>query len=249
MMKKIFVILTILTVILITALPASASVYAEDSILQDKIDLFSEKQEAEIMSRISHFIEEKDCHMLILTDTIVYRNDYVIRDLLDSLRSEDLIILTVSLSDGVYYYDLFTYGKAYQRLSDYDINAILDADAVYGNIKSGNVYDGVLAFIDMTDARMSAFSFKAELMPGILVISLIAALICCGVVVARYKLKIKPTNYPLDKFATLKLTEEKDIFTGSFVTKRRVSSSSSGGGGGRSGGGGGGRSGGHRGGR
>ncbi len=248
-MKKIFVILTVLTVILITALPASASVYAEDSILQDKIDLFSEKQETEIMSRISHFIEKRNCHMLILTDTIVYRNDYVIRDVLDTLRSEDLVILTVSLSDGVYYYDLYTYGTAYQALTDSDVNAILDAKKVYNNIKGGNVYEGVLAFIDMTEARMGVFSFKGELMPGVIILSLIVALICCGVVVARYKLKIKPTNYPLDRFASLKLTEEKDIFTGSFVTKRRVSSSSSGGGGSRSGGGGGGRSGGHRGGR
>lgn len=247
MMKRLLVILTILTVFLVAMLPASATVYAEDSILQDKIDLFSEKQEAEIMSSISHFIDERNCHMLILTDTIVYQNDYAIRDVLQSLRSTDLIVLTISLSDGVYYYNLFTYGNAYQKLSDSDVNAILDADGVYDNIKNGNAYEGVLAFIDMTDARMGVFSFKPELVSGILVISLITALICCIIVVARYKMKIKPTNYPLDRFAKLSLTEEKDIFTGSFVTKRRVSSSSSSGG--RSGGGGGGRSGGHRGGR
>ena len=248
-MKKVLILLTVLTVFLAAMLPVSATVYAEDSLLLDKIDLFSETEEAEILRRISHFIEKRNCHMLIFTDTIVYRNDYVIRDVLDTLRSEDLVILTVSLSDGVYYYDLYTYGTADQALTDSDVNAILDAKKVYNNIKGGNVYEGVLAFIDMTEARMGVFSFKGELMPGVIILSLIVALICCGVVVARYKLKIKPTNYPLDRFASLKLTDEKDIFTGSFVTKRRVSSSSSVGSGGRSGGGGGGRSGGHRGGR
>lgn len=246
MMKKLTAILVLLTLCLALILPASASIYAEDTLLLDRIDLFSEKEEAELASRIAHFIDTRNCHMMILTDTIVYNSDYMIQDVLNTLRSEDLIILTVSLSNGTYYYNLFTYGLAYERLSIGDVNAILDADKVYGNIKGGNVYDGVLAFIDMTDTRMDVFSFKAEMLPGILILSLVVALICCGVVVARYKMKTKPTNYPLDRFARLELTEQNDVFTGSFVTKRRVSSSSSGGG--RSGGGGG-RSGGHRGGR
>lgn len=247
MMKKLTAILLLLILCLALMLPASASTYAEDTLLLDRIDLFSEQEEADIVSRIVHFIEKRNCHMMILTDTIVYNNDYMITDVLDTLRSEDLVILTISLSHGTYYYNLFTYGNAYQQLSDSDVDAILDADKVYNNIKGGNVYDGVLAFIDMTEARMGAFSFKAEMLPGTLILALIVALICCGTVVARYKMKAKPTNYPLDRFTRLELTEQNDIFTGSFVTKRRISSSSSSGG--RSGGGGGGRSGGHRGGR
>ena len=248
-MKKLLSLLMLLVLLTAMALPTSATVYAEDSLLMDRADLLDREEETALLSRISSFIEKRDCHMLIVTDTTVYNNDYVIRDITDGLRSTDLIILTVSRSDGVYYYDLFTYGNAYDRISYGDVGAILDADAVYGNIKSGNVYEGVLAFIDMADARMAPFSFKAELFPGMLLASFIAALVCCLVVVGRYKMKIKPTNYPLDRFAKLSLTEEKDIFTGSFVTKRYISSSSSSGGRSGGGGGGGGRSGGHRGGR
>ena len=247
MMKKLLSFLMIFVLLSALMVPTSASVYAEDTLLVDRLDLFSDAEETALLSRIVSFIEKRDCHMLIVTDTVRYSNDYVIRDVIDGLRSTDLIVLTVSLEGGVYYYDLFTYGKAYEKISSSDVNAILDADTVYDNIKGGNVYEGVLAFIDMADARMGVFCFKAEQIPGILLVSLIAAIIACVVVVARYKMKIKPTNYPLDRFAKLSLTEEKDIFTGSFVTKHRVSSSSSGGGG-RSGDGGG-RSGGHRGGR
>ena len=245
MMKKLLFFLMIFVLLSALVIPASASVYAEDTLLMDRLDLFSDAEETALLSRIVSFIEKRDCHMLIVTDTIPYSNDYAILDVIDELRSTDLIILTISLQNGVYYYDLFTYGNAYEKISYSDVNAILDAGAVYDNIKGGNVYEGVLAFIDMADGRMGTFCLKTEQIPGILLISLIAAMIACAVVVARYKMKIKPTNYPLDRFAKLSLTAEKDIFIGSFVTKHRVSSSSSGGG--HSGGGG--RSGGHRGGR
>ena len=142
MMKKLTAILLLLILCLALMLPASASTYAEDTLLLDRIDLFSEQEEADIVSRIVHFIEKRNCHMMILTDTIVYNNDYMITDVLDTLRSEDLVILTISLSHGTYYYNLFTYGNAYQQLSDSDVDAILDADKVYNNIKGGNVYDG-----------------------------------------------------------------------------------------------------------
>ena len=237
--------------ILITAfiLPASATTYAEETLLIDHADLLTEAEEQRLVNDIMGFIEKTDCHLTILTDTVRY-DYYNTPAVLDVISAKDLVVLTVSYTGGQYYYYLYTYGKADSRLSNGDVNAILDADAVYDNLKGGNIYDGLVAFIDKTENRVGVFSLKFEYLPTIILVSLVAAAICCGIVAARYKMKLKPTNYPLDRFATLELTERQDIFTGSFVTKRHINTSS-GGSGGRAGGGrsGGGRSGGGRGGR
>lgn len=236
--------------VLLTAfiVPVGATTYAKETLLIDHADLLTDAEEQRLVNDIMGFIEKTDCHLTILTDTVRY-DDYNTPAVLDAIPAQDLVLLTVSYTGGQYYYYLYTYGKAYSRLSNGDVNAILDADAVYDNLKGGNIYDGLVAFIDKTEIRASIFSLKLEYLPTIILVSLTIAAICCGIVAARYKMKLKSTNYPLDRFAKLELTEKQDVFTGSFVTKRHINTSS--GGSGRSGGGrsGGGRSGGGRGGR
>ena len=63
-------------------------------------------------------------------------------------------------------------------------------------------------------------------------------------VVAAYKHKKASVDYPLDRYATLELTKEKDSFVRQYTTRTYSPRSSSSGGGSRHGGGGG-----HRGGR
>lgn len=236
--------------ILITAfiLPAGATTYGKETMLIDHADLLTDAEEQLVLKEIVDFIEATDCHLTILTDTVRY-DYYNTPAVIDTIQARDLVVLTVSYTGEQYYYYLYTYGDANSRLSNGDVNAILDASAVYDNLKGGNIRDGLLVFIEKTESRMGVFIAKWENLPAILIVSLIVAAICCGIVVARYKMKLKPTNYPLDRFAKLELTEQRDIFTGSFVTKRHINTSS--GGGGHSGGGrsGGGRSGGGRGGR
>ncbi len=241
--------LLILLLALLTALcslPAWATVYAEDSLIIDKADMLTDQEETWLTAKMTRFIEKTDCHITFITDTVRYSNDNEPAEL-DMLVSEDLVLLTVSYVDGQYYYHLFTYGKAYSRISDSEVDTILDADGVYYNLKNGNIYEGLSAFIDKAQPRTMFFAIKLENVAPLAIVSVIVAIVWCAIVIARYKMKLRPTNYPLDKFAKLRLTEERDIFTGKFVTKRRISSSS--GSVGRSGGGGGGRSGGGRGGR
>ena len=248
MKTKLAAILTLIVLMTAWILPASAATYARETLLIDNADLLTDDEEQRLLADIVDFIEATDCHLAILTDTVRY-DYYTTPAVLDLLSAKDLVLLTVSYTGGQYYYYLYTYGKANSRLSDHDVNVILDADAVYDNLKGGNIYEGLEAFISKTENRTRAFALKFAYLPAILLVSLVAAAICCGIVVARYKMKLKPTNYPLDRFAKLELTERQDIFTGSFVTKHHINTSS--GGGGRSGGGrsGGGRSGGGRGGR
>ncbi|MBR4873471.1 MAG: TPM domain-containing protein [Clostridia bacterium] len=249
MMKRSLLILMTALLILVLALPALAAHDDRDPVLMDRADLLTPEEETRITDKILHFVTEKNCHILIITDTIFYDSNYDLAAELNSLYSRDLIILTVTYAGGAYFYDLFTYEAADDDLTNAEVNAILDAEGVYGNLKSGRVCDGLLCFVDETAQYMfpvidrpEGFYLTREKVVISLGIAFAIALIACGIVVARYKMKLKPTNYPLEHYTDLRLTECKDHFVGSAVTKRRISSSSSSGASG-------GRSGGHRGGR
>lgn len=166
------------------------------------------------------------------------------------LSEEDDFVLLIVFHDTferAWYYDIYTFGSADRALSNREIGLILDAPEVYDNLKTGRIYEGLCGFMPLvadymlTDAKAPLGPHIAFSVIGAMVISGIAVL----VVVLKYRMKVKPTNYPLDQYATLKPGRAQDIFLGSSVTSHTVSSSS-GGSGGSSGRGSGG---GHRGGR
>ncbi len=155
-----------------------------------------------------------------------------------------LLIITYDTLERTYYYNMYYYGMPAKRISDGEVNSILDAEDVYDNLKGGNIADGSVAFIER--------SAKATKMPWVIIslIAVAAALIIGGITVSgitsKYKMKRNPTNYPLEKYAKLRLIDSDDHFLDKHVAV--VVTSSGGGGGGRGGGGyGGGR--GHAGGR
>ncbi|MBQ9802041.1 MAG: hypothetical protein IJW51_03095 [Clostridia bacterium] len=171
-------------------------------------------------------------------------------------RVPDAIVLVVRLvsAEGTFYYDMYTYGEAYDIFSNYDVDRTLDADEVYGNLKSGNIADGATAFFRLCateiDGHYEALAAKERRRP--LVVALIAVgtgVLAGGISVLAvflcYRKKQHGETYPLDRYARLNLTHREDRFVGSFVTRVRVRSEGgghhgSGGGGGFRGGGGGG---------
>ena len=56
-------------------------------------------------------------------------------------------------------------------------------------------------------------------------IGFIAALITCIVIVYRYKKKLKAPIYPVDKYAQLSLSDARDNYLTTTVTRVRVASS------------------------
>ena len=150
----------------------------------------------------------------------------------------DVIILAVYRTD-TWHYLLYTYGEANDAISNKEVNAILDASAVYQNLKGGRIAPGFVAFTkELVHSCEPAPKWHA------IVSCLVVGLVCGGaavtVVVLCYRMKIKKTNYPLEKYASLSLTDKDDFFTGTTVTRRKIPSSSSkgksGGSGGRRGG-------------
>ena len=65
------------------------------------------------------------------------------------------------------------------------------------------------------------FSFTNFLIYGITA-GVVAVGITVAVVVYNYKKKLQSEKYPLNKYANLDLTDRQDIFTGSFITRRRI---------------------------
>ena len=166
-------------------------------------------------------------------------------------RNQPLILLVVTMGGYENYYNIYTYGDAYTRINEKEIDYILDDGDVYYNIKDAR--DGDLAAGLCAYAELSAQAYAGRLgvswkliLIGALIIGAIAGAITVGSISAGYKKKNPSQSYPLDRFAKLELTHERDREVGKFVTTTIISTGGSGrgGGGGRTGGGGG-----HRGGR
>ena len=162
----------------------------------------------------------------------------------DRIKSEDSVLLLITREGGIYYYEMFAYGEAYDVLRR-KADAILDNDDVYDNIKSGNFVKGITAFVSLTtNAYLPDPNAEAKHTVRAILFSLLLAAACAcataGAVVYRYKKKLKAPIYPLDRYARMNLVDRGDTFLTAHVTRVRVSSpsNSSGGGGGRSGGGG-----------
>jgi uncharacterized membrane protein YgcG len=159
-----------------------------------------------------------------------------------STSKDDVVLLIIEQDGGSYYYEMFTYGRAHTSISDSAADRVLDNRDVYSNIKSGNLADGAVAFINKTteelqESAADASGFDLEEIAVRIAISLAAGIASVVVVIVIYKTKLKSPIYPLSQFADLKLAERSDIFIGKNVTRTKINTSSgSSGSGGSSGG-------------
>lgn len=176
-----------------------------------------------------------------------YGDDYCTR--VQNIKGTDAVLLVVTYEEfnRTYYYNMYTYGDANYDISQKEVDYILDSRNVYNNLKSGYIYEGAEAFFV---GSAQAYVGRVGVSWGIIIAvsAILAILIAAGVragVVASYKKKRATVDYPLETYAKLELTREKDAFVREYTTRTYVPRSSGGGsGGGRHGGGGG-----HRGGR
>ena len=247
--KKIVLLISLL---LLSVLTFSLFVQAESERVFDGALYLSAAEEQGIANAIADAERQTGCSFYFATYTETKVHFAGGRDELGELflkenglsDRDDIVILTVYRDDGTYYYDVFTYGNAYPRINDKEIDYILDHPTVYDNIKGGRLFDGVQSFFAMSakayDGRVGASYFIIGTV-ALLIGGLIGGIACFGVW-KSYKRKKRPIEYPLDRYAKMELREHSDVFTGSFVTRRVIQSSSGGGGGGGGGGG-------HRGGR
>ena len=142
-------------------------------------------------------------------------------------REDDFVLLVVHTNGYGWNYHMYIYGKYYQRISESEMNAVLDHPDVYDNLKNGYLYDGISAWLTQT-ALVAGVNVWRRL--GIsAAIGAGVALVACLIVVGSYAKKQKSTNYPLDRFAKMHLSHSSDRFITKTVTSRTVSNGSSGG--------------------
>ncbi len=235
----------ILVLIFLLALSASA---AEVPTVYDTGSFFSEDEIEAIDNACNQAKQETNVHFMVVTTADSLWGVEVL-DIFGLSDNDDLVLLVITKDAGVYY-DLYTYGKAVWEISSYEVGLILDDPAVYDNLKGGNLKEGSLAFLKIcADTILTANEpdvFTPNMILPMIGLGMLASFIVCLIVFFSYKRKKRSESYPLNAYTNLELTERQDIFTGSFVTKRRIDTSS---GSSRSGGGSRGGGGGHRGGR
>lgn len=260
MMKRLFsllLLLTLLSALPMTAFAESAEGTSGNAFVEDAADFFTAEEEWQLEMALLQAAEstDGDCAFYLATHKMPTRyspryegEDFLKKHGLSNQNS--IVILIITLDDGVYYYDMYTYGDAYAKLSDKEVNYILDHKSVYNDMKSGALLNGATSFFTLAAKGYNGRVGTSYLLIGTisLCIALLIGVACCAGVYSSYTKRKKSVDYPLEHFAKLELTENSDVFVGSFVTKRVIQSGNEGGsgGGGHSGHGGGG---GHRGGR
>ena len=231
----------------------SVSAEAEAGRVYDPEGMLNPTEQAALATLLEELFAEAGVELYMATYVAddryddFYGDDYCTR--VKNLRSTDAVLLVVTYEkrNRTYYYNMYTYGEANYAISQKEVNYILDTSDLCNNLKSGYVYEGSVAFFEMS---ATAFTGRVGAPWAVVivisaVISLIIALAVRAGIVASYKKKKASVDYPLDRFAKLDLTHESDRFVREYTTRTySPRSSSSSGGGGRHGGGGG-----HRGGR
>ncbi len=216
----------------------------------DRAGFLDTLEENELKTLLAEAAANTGCSYYIVTHKMLAASDeYWGEDFLDDQnlsQRDDIIVLIITQDKGKYYYDLYTYGLAEDRITDDEVDQILDTPEVYNNLKAGRLMEGIKAFIPVSRDCINTKEIDwIRIIVPLCLGALIGGISCYGVV-KSYSTKKKSVDYPLERFAKLELIDRDDRFMGTFVTKRIIQTSSgsrSGGGGGRGGGGG------HRGGR
>ena len=240
----------IIITIFVFALPVGAS--SGSSHVYDSIGLLSISESYEAEAILKDASDKAGVPILLVISGGVggdggYYGWYLSEFGLDTGSDSVILVVNRDPNSGIYNYYLDTFGDAYDKITDTEVNRILDGSGVYDNLKSGNIIAGLEAFIPLA-AKAYSGKLSVSVLKAVLVSLFISAAITgivVGVIIYKYKRKLKSQIYPLSKYASLSLNVATDNFIGRTVTRTRVNTSS----GSRGGSGGGSRGGGRRGGR
>ncbi len=217
----------------------------------DLAGLFTEDEIVEMQQAADDFYSKTKCNIYIVTenqtpyhnsdDRVDYWGEDFVDDYLKGDAGNSVILIITDNSDRNY--NLYTYGSCDRRISDSEVNEILDAPLVYDNIKNAANYSVAITEFIQLSAKACEAKIGLAILIGV-IFGVVATAATAGCIIYTYKKKSRSDKYPLNRFANLNLTHRDDVFMGTFITKRVISQ-----GGGRSGSRGGGGGGGHRGGR
>lgn len=238
MVKRIVSILLLLVVLAVSTVAVGAG---DVTYLLDKAGDGIIEDHGALTALLIEASTEKDAYFVVVTTDVSYDGDVeaagrkLCYEAGLNYRSDDVILMVINMADRTY--DLFLWGWPDQEFSRGDVDDVLDA--MESQMRSGD-YDGaVRSFVRA--AKEACLSGQQErsgmgvyILGGIITMLVVAGAFV-GIVTLRYKMKLTPTNYPLNEFTQLDLKDQDDVFLTRNVIRTVVQSSSSGGGGSRGG--------------
>jgi len=230
----------------------AVNVYAAPDRLVDGADLLNSAEEQALRARLDEVSKKHEVDIIVVTvESIdIDADEYAERYFIDNgyglgeEKSGVLFLRVLSDSEGDKYCQIYTKAVGFDAISDSDVQSVLDSmeDAI-GDEEYGEAFN---IFVDECDERIGDYIYDQTHFAYVkkafiaLIIGFIVALIATSVMKGKLKsvhYQSAATNYV--KSGSLKLTDSKDTYLYSTVSRvAKPKSSSSGGGSSRSGGGG-----------
>ena len=197
---------------------------AAEPLVYDDADLLTAEEEAALQQYAESFKETWGMNFLVATtadaggkSTMEYADDFYDARF-PEVSEEDGVLYLIDMDHREIY--LSTCGKAIEKLSDAEIEKILDA--AYACAAAGDYYGTFEAFFEETDHQLQPMRITLGEAIFAFVAALIPAGITMGVVKAKYQLKFEDFHYDAYTDATVSLSVKSDHLINKIVTHRRI---------------------------
>lgn len=218
----------------------NVSVGAATATVNDEAGLFTQEQIQTLEQQAQPINEKIKGQLLIVTTTSNSEepqtfSDNYLRDAVGNDQNGSVLLLDMGQRE-IY---ISTSGNMIDYLDDNRVDATLDE--VYNQMSSANYFEAAEAYLtkvsEYVDAGVPSGHYRVDEKTGKItrykvlttteivisvILALVLSLVFYFVTVSRYQLKSGTYKYPFREKANIKLTDQTDRLTNSFVTTRRI---------------------------
>ena len=200
--------------------------------IYDMADLLGDSEEASLESEARQLSTKLNADIVVITtlDWNAHTSD-MMRACGYGTMTDCVALVVFYDGAGSYEYEVGAYGGVYVDgevvyLNEQELDSI--SDKFYDEIKRGDIAEGASLYFRavQSSAKWTKGNLRGWLRSAAFggVFGLVAAIVFFVVIRSRYLRKLKSSIYPLEKFSTLDLTKQEDLFLGSHVTRVVISS-------------------------
>ncbi len=233
-----------LVLVLCLTLAATGALAASDARVYDRADLFTAAEEKQISAAITDFQKATGMDFVVLTNSDEQKEDSQ-QQIADNFYDQGGFGLGTEKSGALFYIDMYnrqeylsTTGAMIDYITDSRLDAVLDVG--YTSLRKGDYAEAVLNALAKVQSYVKAGipegQYRYDVVTGQVLTArhhaltgtemLVGALICLGIglvftvaVQARYKLKGSTYHYDYADNATVEITESRDDYLRTTVTR------------------------------
>lgn len=226
------------------ALAATGALAAPDARVYDRADLFTAAEEKQISAAITDFQKATGMDFVVLTNSDEQKEESQ-QQIADNFYDQGGFGLGTEKSGALFYIDMYnrqeylsTTGAMIDYITDSRLDAVLDVG--YTSLRKGDYAEAVLNALAKVQSYVKAGipegQYRYDVVTGQVLTArhhaltgtemLVGALICLGIglvftvaVQARYKLKGSTYHYDYADNATVEITESRDDYLRTTVTR------------------------------